>query len=257
MIEIRNETAESAELYISGNIIDDDTGGLIDEWYENSTGYQWPDKIRQQLDSLRGKDLTIYINSDGGSVPAGVAMANMIERHDGRTTAIVDGWCCSIATQIFFAADVRRIPANAYLMIHKPAVYGAAGNADDLRREADVLDTIQQGLEATYRRAAHEDVTDEDIHSMVNEETWLTGEQAAEFFHVDVLESARMAACVGSMKFMKDVPADVRLAVAAVTPHKDEAVNVQPDEEKCCQKAAQENKARVTIALALAKGATI
>ena len=215
MIEIRNETAESAELYISGNIIDDDTGGLIDEWYENSTGYQWPDKIRQQLDSLRGKDLTIYINSDGGSVPAGVAMANMIARHDGRTTAIVDGWCCSIATQIFFAADVRRIPANAYLMIHKPAVYGAAGNADDLRREADVLDTIQQGLEATYRKAAHEDVTDADIHAMVNEETWLTGEQAAAFFHVEVLESERMAACVGSTKLMRDVPADLRFAVKA------------------------------------------
>lgn len=252
MIEIRNETAESAELYISGNIIDDDTGGLIDEWYENSTGYQWPDKIRQQLDSLRGKDLTIYINSDGGSVPAGVAMANMIARHDGRTTAIVDGWCCSIATQIFFAADVRRIPANAYLMIHKPAVYGAAGNADDLRRQADVLDTIQQGLEATYRRAAHEDVTAEDIRAMVNEETWLTGEQAAAFFHVDVLESARMAACVGSVKFMKDVPADVRLVA-----HKEDAAKEQQDEKKCCQNAAQVSKARAAIALALAKGATI
>ena len=256
MIEIRNETDRSAELYLSGSIIDDDTGGVIEEFYENSTGYQWPDKIRQQLDALRGKDLTIYINSDGGSVPAGVAMANMIARHDGRTTAIVDGWCCSIATQVFFSADVRKIPANAYLMIHKPSGY-IGGNADDLRKEADVLDTIQKGLEATYRSAAHEDVTDEDIHAMVNEETWLTGEQAATFFHVDVLESARMAACVGSVKFMKDVPADVRLAVAAATPHKDEAVNVQPDEEKCCQKAAQENKARVTIALALAKGATI
>lgn len=252
MIEIRNETAESAELYISGNIIDDDTGGLIDAWHENSTGYQWPDKIRQQLDALRGKDLTIYINSDGGSVPAGVAMANMIARHDGRTTAIVDGWCCSIATQVFFSADVRKIPANAYLMIHKPAVYGAAGNADDLRREADVLDTIQQGLEATYRKAAHEDVTDADIHAMVNEETWLTGEQAAEFFHVDVLESARMAACVGSVKFMKDVPADVRLVA-----HKEDAAKEQQDEKKCCQKAAQVSKARVAIALALAKGATI
>ena len=252
MIEIRNETAESAELYISGNIIDDDTGGMIDAWCENSTGHQWPDKIRQQLDGLRGKDLTIYINSDGGSVPAGVAMANMIERHDGRTTAIVDGWCCSIATQIFFAADVRRIPANAYLMIHKPAVWNTGGNADDLRREADVLDTIQQGLEATYRRAAHEDVTDKDIRAMVNEETWLTGEQAAAFFHVDVLESARMAACVGSVKFMKDVPADVRLMA-----YKEDAAKEQPDEEKCCQKAAQVSKARTEIALALAKGAII
>ena len=257
MIEIRNETAESAELYISGNIIDDDTGGMIEEFYENSTGYQWPDKIRQQLDSLRGKDLTIYINSDGGSVPAGVAMANMIARHDGRTTAIVDGWCCSIATQIFFAADVRRIPANAYLMIHKPAVYGAAGNADDLRREADVLDTIQQGLEATYRKAAHEDVTDADIHAMVNEETWLTGEQAAAFFHVEVLESERMAACVGSTKLMRDVPADLRFAVKAGDFKPSAAAPMQQDEEARCANAAQEDKARAAIALALAKGAMI
>lgn len=256
MIEIRNETRESAELYISGNIIDDDTGGMIDEWCENSTGYQWPDKIRQQLDGLRGKDLTIYINSDGGSVPAGVAMANMIARHEGHTTAIVDGWCCSIATQIFFSADVRRIPANAYLMIHKPAVWNTGGNADDLRREADVLDTIQQGLEATYRKAAHEDVSDADIRAMVDEETWLTGEQAAAFFQVEVLESVCVAACVGSVKRMQNVPPDVRLAATAA-PHKEVAAKEQHDDEKGCQKAAQVNKARVEIALALAKGATI
>ena len=256
MIEIRNETAESAELYISGNIIDDDTGGLIDAWYENSTGYQWPDKIRQQLDALRGKDLTIYINSDGGSVPAGVAMANMIARHDGRTTAIVDGWCCSIATQVFFSADVRKIPANAYLMIHKPSVY-IGGNADDLRRGADVLDTIQKGLEATYRNAAHEDVTDEDIHQMVNEETWLTGEQAAAFFHVEVLESERMAACVGSTKLMRDVPADLRFAVKAGDFKPPTAAQMQQEEEARYANVAQEDKARAAIALALAKGATI
>ena len=256
MIEIRNETDRSAELYLSGSIIDDDTGGLIEEFYENSTGYQWPDKIRQQLDALRGKDLTIYINSDGGSVPAGVAMANMIARHDGRTTAIVDGWCCSIATQVFFSADVRKIPANAYLMIHKPSVF-IGGNADDLRKEADVLDTIQKGLEATYRRAAHEDVTDEDIHQMVNEETWLTGEQAAAFFHVEVLESERMAACVGSTKLMRDVPTDVRLAAKADSTPPPPAAHMQNDEEARCANAAQEDKARAEIALALAKGAMI
>lgn len=256
-IEIRNETPDSAELYLSGSIVDDEMGGIMEEWRDNTTGYQWPEKIRGQLDALKGKALTIYINSDGGSVPAGVAMANMIARHDGRTTAIVDGWCCSIATQIFFAADVRRIPANAYLMIHKPAVYGAAGNADDLRREADVLDTIQQGLEATYRKAAHEDVTDADIHAMVNEETWLTGEQAAEFFHVEVLESEQMAACVGSTKLMRDVPADLRFAVKAGDFKPPTAAQMQQEEEARCANAAQEDKARAEIALALAKGAMI
>lgn len=255
-IEIRNETPDSAELYLSGSIVDDEMGGIMEEWRDNTTGYQWPDKIRQQLDALRGKDLTIYINSDGGSVPAGVAMANMIARHDGRTTAIVDGWCCSIATQVFFSADVRKIPSNAYLMIHKPSVF-IGGNADDLRRGADVLDTIQKGLEATYRSAAHEDVTDEDIHQMVNEETWLTGEQAAAFFHVEVLESERMAACVGSTKLMRDVPADLRFAVKAGDFKPPTAAQMQQEEEARCANAAQEDKARAEIALALAKGAMI
>lgn len=263
MIEIRNETDRSAELYLSGSIIDDDTGGLIEEFYENSTGYQWPDKIRQQLDSLRGKDLTIYINSDGGSVPAGVAMANMIARHDGRTTAIVDGWCCSIATQVFFSADVRKIPANAYLMVHKPAVY-AGGNADDLRKSAEVLDTIQRGLEETYIKAARADVTAETIHQMVNEETWLTGKEAAEFFTVELLEASQMAACAGKAKFMQHIPEGVRRAADEKPPREKPAAEAAEEscqkaakEQERCQKAAREMRQRAEIALALAKGAMI
>ena len=57
------------------------------------------------------------------------------------------------------------------------------------------------------------------------------------------------------MKRMQNVPPDVRLAATAA-PHKEVAAKEQHD-EKGCQKAAQVNKARVEIALALAKGATI
>lgn len=241
-IEIRNQTDTSAELYLSGDIVDDDTGGIINEWYENSTGYQWPDKVRQQLDALTDKDLTIYINSDGGSVSAGVAMANMIARHKGHTTAVVDGWCCSIATQIFFAADTRRIPANAYLMIHKPAVC-AGGNADELRKQADTLDTIQQGLETTYQNAAKEGVTPEQITAMVDNETWLTGRQAAEYFDVDVLGAVSATACAGRTKqFLQHIPDGIRFK---------DKVN------HAAEQAAIENKQRAAIALALSKGAMI
>ncbi|WP_313991516.1 head maturation protease, ClpP-related [uncultured Selenomonas sp.] len=257
MIEIRNETAESAEIYLSGSIVDDKTGGLIDEWYENSTGYQWPDKIRKQLEGLKGKDLTIYINSDGGSVPAGVAMANMIARHEGHTTAVVEGWCCSIATQVFFSADTRRIPANAYLMIHKPAVYGTGGNADDLRKAAVVLDTIQQGMEEIYRKAALDHVTADDIREMVNAETWLTGTQAASLFDVEELEPMQMAACIGSMKHMKQVPADLRLDHQIRSATDGGSAKGDGDKDRCCEIAAKDYKARAEIALALAKGAMI
>ena len=261
-IEIRNETSDGAELYLSGNIIDDDAGGLMEEWCANTAGYQWPDKIKSQLESLKGKALTIYINSDGGSVPAGVAMANMIERHNA-PTAIVDGWCCSIATQIFFAADRRQMPVNAYLMIHKPAVY-AGGNADDLRRSADVLDTIQRGLEETYLKAARAGVTAETLHQMVNAETWLTGKEAAEFFTVELLEAAQMAACVGKAKFVQHIPEGVRRAAEEKTPQEKPAAEAAEEscqkaakEQERCQKAAQEMRQRAEIALALAKGAMI
>ena len=39
-IRIQNQTNDSAEIVISGNIIDDDNGGFIEEWYSNTTGYQ-------------------------------------------------------------------------------------------------------------------------------------------------------------------------------------------------------------------------
>ena len=252
-IEIKNETSDCAELYLSGSIIDDEAGGLMEEWRANTAGYQWPDKLKSQLESLKGKALTIYINSDGGSVPAGVAMANMIARHDAPTTAIVDGWCCSIATQVFFAADRRRIPANAYLMIHKPAVY-AGGDADELRKTADVLDTIQRGLEETYLKAARAGVTAETLRQMVNAETWLTGKDAAEFFTVELLEASQMAACAGKAKFMQHIPEGVRRAAEEKLPREKPAAE---SAEESCQKAAREMRQRAEIALALAKGAMI
>ena len=169
MIRVEN-SADKAEIYISGDIIDDDEGTIG----RDGDAYQWPSDIKKQLDDVKGKDLTVYINSSGGSVPAGVAIANMIKRHDGHTTAVVDGWCCSIATQIFFAADDRQIPKNAYLMIHKPAT-GIVGNADDLEKAITFLNTIQEGMETVYNDAANDDVTPETIHDMVNNETWLTG----------------------------------------------------------------------------------
>lgn len=240
MLKIKNKSDKAAEIYISGAIVDDAEGDFLATVWDVESGYEWPAKIRQQLEEIKGKDLTIYINSDGGVVPAGVAIANMIARHDGHTTAVVDGWCCSIATQIFFAADERRMPSNAYLMIHKPAC-SVYGNSDDLLKTADVLDTIQEGLETTYRKAALDGVTDEQIHDMVEAETWLTGAEAAEVFDIQLTEPLKAVACVGKVH-TKHVPENIKLAPPPV----DEAPGNDDEAE-----------ADIEIALALAKGALL
>lgn len=209
MLKVKNN-ADSAELYIYGDILDDGDAWAID-------GIECPADIKKQLEECKGKPLTVYINSDGGSVPAGVAIANMIARHDAPTLAIVDGWCCSIATQIFFSADKRQMPSNAYLMIHKPScmVYGTS---DDMLKAAESLEVIQSGLEEAYKKCALPDVTPEEIHSMVNDETWLTGKQAAEKFDIEITEPLQAVAKFGAARNrMRNIPKDIRFTQSIQT----------------------------------------
>lgn len=260
MIRVKND-ANGAEIYITGDIVDDADGDVIKEWFDDDVnGYQWPAAIKNQLDSIDDDaPLTVYINSDGGSVPAGVAIANMIARHKGETTAVVDGWCCSIATQIFFAADHRVIPENAYLMIHKPSTV-AYGDANELTQAVNALDVIQQGLESTYNKHTKAGTTVEDVHEMVENTTWLTGKDAAELFDVETTEATQTAACAGgACKSFKNIPNIIKASLVhdghvKEDAHKEKAVNVpKGDKAEDVQDTDDSLKKQVKLALELAK----
>lgn len=251
MLRINNKVDE-AEIYISGDIVDDETGGFLSEFWGNVDGYEWPKDIKKQLDSVKGKPLTIYINSYGGSVSAGLAMAHMIERHDAQTTAIVDAYCCSIATQIFFSADVCKMPSNSYLMLHKPSTL-EYGNADDLRKSAEILDTIQKGLELTYLKKLRDDqaepVLKVDVSAMVNDETWLTGAEAAKIFDIELMESMKALNCVGTLDKLKTLHYQ---RIPETLKFKDDGKHTEPP-----LSILFEQEKKIQIALARAKGAII
>ena len=76
---------------------------------------------------------------------AGTAIHNMIDRHDGKTVGHVDGVAASIASVILMACDEIVIPANAYVMIHRP-MCNAFGSIDDLMKSCEVLETIEEGI---------------------------------------------------------------------------------------------------------------
>lgn len=203
MLEVKNQT-ERAILYINGSIIDDEEGGWLSTLREGDTiGYEFPAKIKKELEKIdKNTEMEIHINSYGGSVFAGVAMSNYIANHKGRTIAICDGVAASIATQIFFACDICQIPSNAYIFVHKPECE-LFGNADDLRKAADTLDTLQRGLETTYQKKAKDGVTAEKITELICAETWLTGAECVDYFNVEVLEPLKIVNCIGSAEKLK------------------------------------------------------
>lgn len=191
ILELKNMTETSADLFFYGDIVSSWWGS----WDETD---QYPESVKNFLDSARGKDLNIYINSGGGSVFAGIAIYNMIKRHQGYKRVYVDGIAASIASIIALAGDETYIPANAYYMIHKPWA-NVSGNADYLRTQAEVLDTVETGVVSIYMENAREGITEEQIRKMLSEETWLTGEEASQYFNVRLSDAVEAVACLSDM----------------------------------------------------------
>lgn len=180
-MEIKNQTETAADLYFYGDIVND---AWLSEWYPDD---KCPADVKNVLDEVQGKDLNIYINSGGGSVFGGMAIYNMLKRFKGNKTVYVDGLAGSIASVIALAGDKVVIPNTAYMMIHKPWA-GVSGNADDMRKMAESLDRIQEGIINVYAENLKDGVEIDTIINMVNDETWLTGDEVQNYFNVEVTD---------------------------------------------------------------------
>lgn len=198
-IEIKNQTDNSADLYFYGDIVSSWWGA----WDDTD---QYPEAIRDFLKGVEGKNLNIYINSGGGSVFAGMAIYNMLKRHQGFKTVYVDGLAASISSVIALAGDKVVVPSNAFLMIHKPW-NGIYGNANDFRKMADDLDAIEQGIINVYAENLNDGVDIETIRQMIQDETWLNGIEAANYFKIEAGQANQAAACVSNcFKDYKNIP---------------------------------------------------
>lgn len=190
--EVKNETEKTADLYFYGDIVSDWWGA----WQDAD---QYPDAVKNFLAAQAGKDLNVFINSGGGSVFAGIAIYNMIQRHaqKNKVQIFVDGLAGSIASVIAFAgSEPPKIPSNAFLMIHNPWSYGE-GNAAELRKMADELDTVAVGMQNIYNKHLRDGVDEATVKELMDAESWLNGEEVAKYFDVEVTDAKEYAAAVG------------------------------------------------------------
>lgn len=197
LFEFKNEAGERIgsielrELNVDGNNDGADAELFIYDEIGNSKWEAWwgatvPHQIIAMVDKLRKcRNINLRINSPGGSVFGGYAIANLLKTVPGKKTAHVDGICASIATVIALACDEVVIPSNCIFMIHPPSS-GCRGNAVDMRKTADLLDTIEEGLLDVYMQNAAEGVTRDKMKELVDAETYLSGAEAAKVFNITV-----------------------------------------------------------------------
>lgn len=167
---IQKDGENIGRMDISGEVGWDFYGDAWDAGYFN-----------EQLKALGDINLIeLHINSPGGSVFDGIAIYNALVQHPATVHVYIDGIAASIASVIAMAGDKIYMPSNTMLFIHEPWMY-TAGNADDLRKDADMLDKNKDAIVNSYLR--HLKGTSDSISEMMKEETWMTAQEAAIHFN--------------------------------------------------------------------------
>lgn len=165
--------------------------------------------FKDELDGLGNIDtLNIYINSPGGDVFEGNTILNMLKRKKCTKNVYVDGLAASIASVIAMAGDKIIMPSNSMMMIHNAWTY-TAGNSNELRETADMLDKINTSIRQTYLEKANGKVSEDDLIKLMDAETWLTAQEALDYGLCDeVVTSKDIAAKYknDSFKNYKNVP---------------------------------------------------
>ncbi|UOP05329.1 head maturation protease, ClpP-related [Conchiformibius kuhniae] len=134
------------------------------------------------------QDVTVSINSPGGSYFEGIGIYNLLRAHPHKITVQIIGDAASAASVIAMAGDEILIGDGAFVMIHN--AWGAVwGNRHELAQSIDLLAQIDEAMASLYAARTGKDQAD--IAAMMDKETWLNADTAlAEGFATAKLHDA-------------------------------------------------------------------
>jgi ATP-dependent Clp protease protease subunit len=158
-----------------------------------------------QVNDLTVKRLNLRINSPGGYITEGKVIYNTIKNlRDIEVWAYVDGIAASVASWLPLAADHRIINENAQVMIHDP--WGVAiGNADDMRKTAELLDNEKLSIIGMYQ--ARVNLSEGKLGEMMSNETWMNAAEAVMHGFMDQVDgNRRLAACMFDTSVFDNLP---------------------------------------------------
>ncbi|NUS79159.1 MAG: Clp protease ClpP [Streptomyces sp.] len=168
---------EAQPWYRISNAADPDEAELL--LYDEIGGW-WGCTADQLIADLRGitaPRMRVRVNSPGGSVFEGVAIANALRSHPAAVTIQVDGIAASIASVIAMAGDRIEMSPNTMLMIHDASGV-CLGNAADMEEMAELLDLISDNIADAY--AARAGGTREQWRERMRAETWYLPDDAVD-----------------------------------------------------------------------------
>ena len=232
------QAAAAAEILIYGDI--------GESWYGDTIAAA---SFVREVMALDVEQLTVRINSYGGSVTDGIAIHNALKRHKATVTTVVDGIAASISSLIAMAGDTVEMAENAQIMIHAPWGWNS-GNSAAMRDYADMLDSWADAMSTTYASKTGGDKAEMLALLTDGKDHWYTAEQALAAKFVDAVVAGLPVAASAQLKdsikarYASFPQPNNPAAAAAPLPQSKES-NIMTDEEK---KAAAQAAAKAALA---------
>lgn len=207
--QVKKQNERKGEIFIYGDIVSD-------KWFDDDVTATDFKKSLDELGDL--SEIDVHINSSGGNVFAGHAIYNMLKMHSAKINIYIDALAASIASVIAMSGDTIFMHKNSFLMIHNSWIM-AVGNAKELRETADLLDKTDKASNHAYLDKA-KNLTEEELQQMLDEETWLTADEALKYGFIDViLDANEMAASISktSLKHFQKTPKVIEKDIDKIT----------------------------------------
>lgn len=131
-----------------------------------------------------GKDISIYINSPGGSVYAGLGIYDTMQFISSDVATICTGIAASMAAILLVSGTEKKRFAltHSRVMIHQP-MGGVQGQASDIEITAREISKLKQELYTIISK--HSGKSIEDINRDSDRDFWMTASEAKEYGMVD------------------------------------------------------------------------
>ena len=138
------------------------------------------------------KDISMYINSPGGVVTAGLAIHDTMQYIRPRVSTVCIGQACSMGSFLLAAGEpgMRIALPNARIMIHQPSG-GARGMASDIEIQAREILRMRQRLNDLYSKYTGKPLAE--IERALDRDTFLEADEALAFGLVDKVFESRPA----------------------------------------------------------------
>lgn len=149
----------------------------------NSSIYEFNHMMRTIKED---EDIELHINSYGGDVFLGIDICNTLRSHKGHVTVVIPGIAASAASIAAMGADTVKAYSNSQFMVHNAWTI-VAGNAKQLRKVANDLDSIGESVLASYTHRVDKDV----MAKLLEEETYLSASKAKELGFFDEIIDAQ------------------------------------------------------------------